>query len=428
MTYDEALSYIHSLSKFGSKPGLTRVSRLVSLASNPHKDLKFIHIAGTSGKGSTASFCASILKSAGLKVGLYTSPYIIDFRERFQINGSPIAKNDFCRLCEMLIPFVEKLNREGDIITEFEFNTVLGFLWFKEQKCDIVCLEVGMGGRFDATNLIDAPLVSVITRIGLDHTAFLGNTVSEIAFEKCGIIKKGSKVVCYPNQRSEALSVIEKTAKEQGCALSIPSLSDISDTELSLGGSTFTFEGKRYSLKMSGEHQIHNAVTAIYAIGCLSEYGINIPTSAIKTGLSDVTCPARLEVISQNPTVIIDGAHNADKVSALYEHIKSYKGKIVAICGMLADKDYEGAVSKIAPLCKSIVAVTPQNPRALLAEDMAKTSRVFCSDTSAAGSISEASRLALSKLEGDDILLCWGSLYIAGEVKRELEQILDGNN
>ncbi len=424
MNYDEALSYIHSLSKFGSKPGLTRVSRLVSLASNPQKSLKFIHIAGTSGKGSTASFCASILKNAGFKVGLYTSPYIIDFRERFQINGSPIPKNDFCRLCEILIPLVEKLNCEGDIITEFEFNTVLGFLWFKEQKCDIVCLEVGMGGRFDATNLIDAPLVSVITRIGLDHTAILGNTIEEIAFEKCGIIKKGSSVVCYPNQRDEALKVISQISKERGCALHTPSLSDISDTELSLGSSAFTFKGERYSLKMSGEHQIHNAVTAIYAIYCLSEYGINIPTSAIKTGLSEINCPARLEVISQNPTVIIDGAHNADKVSALYEHIKAYKGKIVAICGMLADKDFEGAVSKIAPLCKSIITVTPQNPRALSAEDMAKTSRDFCSDCTAAGSINEASRLALKKLCKGDILLCWGSLYIAGDVRRELEEKL----
>ncbi len=424
MTYDEALSYIHALSKFGSKPGLTRVSRLVSLASNPHKDLKFIHIAGTSGKGSTANLCASILKNAGLKVGLYTSPYIIDFRERFQINGALIPKDDFCRLCEKLIPLVEKLNNEGDIITEFEFNTVLGFLWFKEQKCDIVCLEVGMGGRFDATNLIDAPLVSVITRIGLDHTAFLGNTFSEIAFEKCGIIKKGGKVVCYPNQRSEALSVIEKTAKERECSLSIPSLSDISDIELSLDGSSFSFEGEKYLLKMSGEHQIHNAVTAIYAIYALSECGIDIPLSAIKAGLSDVSCYARLEVISQNPTIIIDGAHNADKVSALYDYAASFKGRIVAICGMLSDKDFEGAVSKIAPLCKSIVAVTPDNPRALSAEQMAEVSRKFCSDSIAAGSIKEAATLAFSKLSEGDILLCWGSLYIAGEVRGELMNLL----
>ena len=425
MTYNEALDYIHSLSKFGSKPGLDRVSRLVSLAENPHKDLKFIHIAGTSGKGSTASFCASILAAAGLKVGLYTSPYIIDFRERFQINGQLIPKEDFCRLCKKLIPLVEKLNSEGDIITEFEFNTVLGFLWFKEQKCDIVCLEVGMGGRFDATNIIDAPLVSVITRIGLDHTAYLGNTISEIAFEKCGIIKNGCSVVCYPNQRKEALDVIKSTAKERNCSISIPSLSDIGKVSLSLSASSFSFKGEDFKLNMPGEHQIHNAVTAIYAVKALSDNGFDIPIFAIKEGLENVRCFARLEVIFQNPTVIIDGAHNADKVSALYDYVKPYKGRIIAICGMLRDKDFEGAVLSIAPLCKSIITVTPDNPRALSAQEMAEVSSGFCSDCIASTSIKEAASTALSKLSEGDILLCWGSLYIAGEARDALLNLLD---
>lgn len=424
MNYNDALEFVHSLSKFGSKPGLERVSRLVSLAGEPQKDLKFIHIAGTSGKGSTASLCASILKSAGLKVGLYTSPYVIDFRERFQIGGELIPKEDFCKLCKRLIPLVKDLNAQGDIITEFEFNTALGFLWFKEQKCDIVCLEVGMGGRFDATNLIDAPLVSVITRIGLDHTAYLGNTCAQVAFEKCGIIKKGSSVVCYPDQREEALKVIEKTAKENDCRLSIPSLSSISEISLGLLGSQFVFEGEKYELSMPGEHQVHNAITAIYAVKALKEYGFDVSVSAIKEGLKRVKCAARVEIISENPIVVIDGAHNADKVSALYDFAKQFDGKIVAICGMLSDKDFEGAVSKIAPLCKAIVTVTPQNPRALSADAMAEVSKKYCSNVTTAQSSADAVTKAFSKISESDILLCWGSLYIAGEIREEIKKFL----
>lgn len=414
MNYNEALAYIHSLSKFGSKPGLDRVSRLVSLANNPQNDLKFIHIAGTSGKGSTANYCASILKKAGLKVGLYTSPYITDFRERFIINGEMISKADFCRLCELLIPLVKKLNDDGDIITEFEFNTVLAFLWFKEQKCDIVCLEVGMGGRFDATNIIPTPLVSVITKIGLDHTAILGETISEIAFEKCGIIKNGGICVSYPEQRSDAKKVIEKTCFERNCTLFIPNLSDIKNIKTSLTSSTFEFDGHTIKINMPGVHQIYNAVTAIYAI---KNSGLNIGYDIIISALTEVKCPARLEILSEKPLIIIDGAHNADKISALYDFIKFFKGKIVAVCGILKDKDFSIAAKKIAPLCRKIVTVTPDNPRALPSEQLCEVCREFCQDVISKKTIKDGALYAFDSLKDDEILLCWGSLYIAGEVR-----------
>ncbi len=421
MNYTRALDYIHSLSKFGSKPGLDRVSRLVSLANNPQNDLKFIHIAGTSGKGSTASFCASILKIAGLKAGLYTSPFVIDFRERFQINSDLISKEDFCRLCEKLIPLAEKLNSEGVIITEFEFNTALAFTYFKEQKCDVVCLEVGMGGRFDATNIISSPLVSVITSIGLDHTDYLGGTVSKIAFEKCGIIKENSNVVSYPLQKPEALEVIENSCKERNCNLTVPYLKNIEIIKETIDGSEFFYNGQKYALNMAGRHQIYNAVTAICAINAL---GLGISYEAIFEGLNAVKCPARLEVISQNPLVLIDGAHNSDKVLALYEHIRDYKGKIVSICGMLKDKEYEKSASLIAPLCKSIITITPNSPRALSAKEMAEVSKKYCKDCACAPTIKEAVSLALAKLNKDDMLLCWGSLYTAGELKEEFKRVL----
>jgi len=424
MNYNEALNYIHSLSKFGSKPGLDRVSRLVSLAENPQKDLKFVHIAGTSGKGSTANMISAILQKAGLKVGLFTSPYIIDFKERFMINGKKIAENDFCRLVERLLPLVKKLNDEGIIITEFEFNTVLGLMYFKEQQCDIVCLEVGMGGRFDATNIIDAPLVSVITSIGLDHTDVLGDTIEKIAFEKCGIIKKGCTVVSYPLQREAALSVIKDICNEKGCSLSIPSLSYLKIKNQDIFSSEFTYNGNNYLLNMSGEHQIYNALAAITAAKELIKLGYKISDSALFEGILSVSLTARLEIISKKPLIIIDGAHNADKVKALYTFAKQFKGKIIAVCGMLRDKDYLSAASLIAPLCKSIVTVTPQNNRALTASDMAAALLPYCDNITAVDDISQGAKLAFSLLKGDDVLLCWGSLYIAGEVRDTLSSLL----
>ena len=423
MDYNKALSFIHSLSKFGSKPGLERVYRLVSLAGNPEKSLKFIHIAGTSGKGSTASYCASILKQCGYKVGLFTSPYVLDFRERFMINSEIIPKDDFGRLCEYLIPLVKKMNDDSQIITEFEFNTVLGLLWFKEQNCDVVCLEVGMGGRFDATNIIPPPLVSVITRIGLDHIAILGNTISQIAFEKCGIIKEGD-VVSYPNQKDDAKEVIERVCKERNCTLYMPDLNSLSNINLKLTGSNFNFEGESYTLNMSGEHQIHNAITAIYTAKLLEKKGFIIPQNAVKKGLEDVKCAARLEVISQSPTIIIDGAHNADKVRALYDYVKGFKGKIVSVCGLLKDKDFETEAELMAPLCKKIITVTPDNPRALSAEEFKDICRKYCDDVECASSVSLGTKKAFESLQNDDILLCWGSLYIAGEVRETLLSLL----
>ena len=424
MNYNAALDFIHSLSKFGSKPGLKRVSRLVSLVNNPQNSLKFIHIAGTSGKGSTANFCASILKEANFKVGLYTSPFIVDFRERFMINGQMISQEDFCRLTEYLIPYTEILKSEGEQITEFEFNTVLGFLWFKEQNCDVVCLEVGMGGRFDATNIIEKPLVSVITSIGLDHTDYLGNTIDKIAFEKCGIIKQGCPCVCYPLQKKDAEKVIFDICKQRDSKLTIPNVKDLNKTEILDDMSSYFYKGKGYTVNMAGEHQIYNSLTAIAAIQELNKKGFNITENDIIKGISSVKCPARLEIISKKPLIIIDGAHNADKISALYSYVKRFSGKIVAVCGMLKDKDYEKAAELIAPLCKKIITVTPQNPRALTSDELMKTVSQFCENCISAPSVSDGAKLAYSSLSDDDVLVCFGSLYIAGEVRQTILSII----
>ncbi len=304
---------------------------------------------------------------------------------------------------------------------------MLGLLWFSEQKCDVVCFEVGMGGRFDATNIIDSPEVAVITRIGLDHTAYLGNTLSQVAFEKCGIIK-GGDVVCYPEQKSEAYDKIKEICECKGSKLYTPQTVDITNVALSIGGSKFKFMGKDFVLNMAGEHQIYNAVTAICAVETLEKCGILADYDATFRGLESVRCAARIEVVYEKPLMIIDGAHNNDKISSLYDVVKDYKGKIVSVCGMLRDKDFEAAVKMIAPLCKRIYTVSPDNPRALTSEEFALVCREYCDEVCASPSIQSAVKNAVSSLKQGDIFLSWGSLYIAGEIKSEISSLLDRKN
>lgn len=418
MTFKQALDYVHSLSKFGSKPGLERVSRLAALMGNPQDSLSFIHFAGTSGKGSTAAYTAAMLTAAGYKTGLYTSPFVVDFRERFRVNDKKISQEEFCCLLEKMQPALQKLSEQGIIITEFELITVLGFLWFSMQQCDFVCLEVGMGGRFDATNIIKPPLCAVLCSIGLDHTEYLGETIDKIAFEKCGIIKPGSRVVSFPFQKPEAIQVITARCLTCGCSPILPDTASLEELSADLFGSTFCYRGVQYRLRMPGRHQILNAVTALCTMDVLSDCGFSVPQEARSAGLYKVHCPARLELISRRPLIMIDGAHNADKVAALADTVASYSGRIVAVCGMLRDKDYIASAQKIGPLCRTCITVTPQNPRALSAEEMADALRPFCKSSTPAPDFDTAVELALSQMQNDDLLLCWGSLYIAGDLRR----------
>jgi len=260
-----------------------------------------------------------------------------------------------------------------------------------------------------------------MTSIGLNHTDYLGNTISKIAFEKCGIIKESSNVISYPMQKPEALEVIKNNCIEKNSFLYIPSLDKLKIISESIDGSRFIYDEQEYTLNMAGRHQIYNAITAICAVSTLK---LGVTYEAIFKGLEAVKCPARLEVISQNPLIVIDGAHNSDKVLALFEYIKGYKGKIVSICGMLKDKEYEKSASIIAPLCKSIITIAPNNPRALSAREMAEVSKKYCEDCTSAENIKDAVLLAISKLNKNDMLLCWGSLYTAGELKKEFKRAL----
>lgn len=417
LSYEDALSYIESTLMFGLKPSLARISRLLSLLGNPEKSLKFIHIAGTNGKGSTANACASVLKEAGYKTGLFTSPYIIDFRERMIIDGVMISKTDLTREVEKIMPLVKKVTDEGLKPNEFEVITALAFDFFKNQGCDIVVLEVGLGGSFDATNIIEKPLVSVITSISLDHTKILGDTVSEIASEKCGIIKNGGVTVTAPNQKIDALEVIMKSCAERNNRLIIPNINSVKVLLDDFEGTAIEYGGLNIHIPLPGKHQILNFITAVEALKTLNTQGFNLSDAVIEKGLSKVSFPARLEILCREPLMIIDGAHNPGGIETLCSYIKSYLNEPpVIILGMLADKDYETSIAAVAALAKAVVTLKPENARALDEEKSAQIAGKCCKNVYALINYREALIKAIEIRDKAPIIVC-GSLFLAAKMR-----------
>ena len=407
MNYNEALEYIHSLQVFGSVPGLERIGELLGKLGNPQNDLRFIHVAGTNGKGSVSTMLSEIHRAAGGRTGLYTSPYVVDFRERIQLNGEYIEKEDLARL-------TEKVKATGVHVTEFEFITALAFLYFKEKKCDLVVLEVGLGGRFDATNIITAPLCSVITRIDLDHTDYLGDTVEKVAAEKCGIIKEGAPTVTYPDQPEGALAVIKTSAPE----LTVADKNEIKTLESDLFGNRFIYKGEEYKTTLVGRHQIFNAVTAIEAA---KKVGI-ASLEDIKKGLLSAIIPARVEVLSREPLVVLDGSHNPNGADALASFMADYGNDSVALIGMMADKDCELFLKRIMPYCKSAVTVTvKENPRSISADNLKKLAEKYCNSVVAAENYDEAIKTAFESSDGKSPLFVCGSLYLACSLREKLK-------
>ena len=376
MNCEEAIAYIHSLEKFGIRPGLERISELCKLLGNPQIGMKFIHVAGTNGKGSTSTFISNILKYAGCNVGLYTSPYVIDFRERIQYNGSMIEPDELAEC----VTEVKRIQQKADFIaTEFEAVTAAAFLYFKRKKCDYVVLEVGLGGRFDATNVIPSPVAAVIASISMDHMAVLGNTIEKIAFEKCGIIKEGSTVISYPLQRPEALAVIKKTCTDKQVPLIFPDI-----TKLRIGKSDL--------------------------------HGTNAEYKNIKFILL---------LISEKPTVILDGGHNEDCAEALREFIIKNSGgkRIIAVTSMMADKDYNKYLSLVLPLVSETVTCRANVPRALESDELAAAAFAYCPMVTDIPNPEAAVKAALERAENDDIVIICGSFYLAGEVRAYLKEV-----
>ena len=396
MKIDETLNYIHSLGAFSHNASFERITEVCQRLGNPQNDFKCIHIAGTNGKGSVNTFVSSVLKEAGYRVGAFVSPYIVDFCERMQINGEYISHDDLCRLSQKVIDTMVDL-------TEFEFITAVGFLYFSENKIDVAVLETGLGGRFDATNVISAPLVSVITKIGLDHTAVLGETIEQIAAEKCGIIKDNKVVTTY-NQSQNAFKVITSSSKN----VITPNQSDLSSVKISVLGNSFCYKKECYKTNLGGAYQIENALVAIET---LKNCGLEISDASIKKGLESAFIPARFEVVSKKPLMVIDGAHNPDGADVLCEALKDYEN-ITAIIGVMKDKNYREVLAKTLPLCKKIICVKPSVPRALAADELAQEAQKYCSDVLAVENIEDA----LLHLDNNPTFV-FGSLYLASEIR-----------
>jgi dihydrofolate synthase / folylpolyglutamate synthase len=426
MTYEETLKKIDTYHRFSREPGLERIKELLRRLGNPQKELRAVHVAGTNGKGTTSTLLASILTAAGYRTGLTVSPHVCDFRERLQLNGQMIPRQEFVAIAQRVFAEADEMLAEGLQLTEFEVITAMAFLWFAEQKCDVAVLEVGLGGRFDATNVIESPLVSVIVSISLDHTEVLGDTVEKIAAEKCGIIKPGCPVVCSPGEPQGALEVIRRTAKERGCALTEASLEGIQILSSGLAGTQLKYRGETLRLSFPGKHQVQNAATVLSAVEVLRSSGLNISSDALRNGFSNARLPARFEVLSENPPVLIDGAHNPGGTSALAATLRSCLPgkKIVAVMGMMADKDAAHAVRNLSGLFSYVAATVPPSPRGMSAEQFAALWRKAGTEADAAQNPQEALRLACARLEPGCALVVCGSLYLAGELREPLRKLL----
>ena len=425
MDYNEAVNYIHGAHKFGWKLGLHNISTLLSLMGNPHKKLKYVHVAGTNGKGSTVSFISSILIQSGYKVGIFTSPYLERFTERIKINNEEISEKDLARITEFVRKKVDIMLERGESHpTEFELITAIAFQYYYEQECDVVVLEVGLGGRLDSTNVIDASLVSVITTISYDHMDRLGTTLGEIAFEKAGIIKWGGDVVVY-QQESEADEVLKRVCTEREAVMHRVDFSDIKDIEFGIEGQVFNL-GRYQSLRIPllGEHQAKNAAIAVKACEIIAGKDFNITEDSIRKGLVYARWPGRFEVMKKSPAFIIDGAHNAEGAKVLSETLQKYfpDRKILFIVGVLKDKDFKSIIKPVLHLAKGFITVTPDSERALPAKDLAMFINNYCKNVSIGDTIEEAVETSLAAASPDDVVCAFGSLYCIGRIRKYLTQ------
>lgn len=427
MTYQDALEKINSRLLFGMRPGLERIEALLHRLGDPHKSLRYVHVCGTNGKGTTCTLTASVLQECGYKVGKNTSPYVLDFRERFQINGEMIAPEELARVMDQIWPVVEELDREGCQVSEFELVTAVAFVWFAAQGCDVAVMEVGMGGAYDATNVIPTPEAAAVTSISLDHTAWLGDTVEQIAREKAGVIKPGGRVVLYPEQRPGVREIVESARQSQGAALRVPDLSRFRVVNESIDGTDFIAEGLALHTPFLGAHQVKNAAVALEVLKILRERGFVIPDQAVQAGFAKAFLPARMEVLSRRPLCLLDGGHNPGCAQALREALERHvPGRKAAVVGMMADKDSAAALEIVGPLFSKVVAVRPDNPRALDAEALARTAARFCPEAVAAASCAQALDLAMEGLGPEDALIVCGSFYLAAEMRDLLRERFGG--
>ena len=414
MDYDQALKYIEGVSYLGVKPGLERVSALLGRLGHPERKTRFVHVAGTNGKGSTSVMTASALSACGYKTGLYTSPHLARVNERMRLDGAEIPDGEFARVVSALASAAEGL---AEPCTEFELLTAAALLWFAEAGADIAVLEVGMGGRFDATNVIPRSECAVITNIGLDHTAVLGDTVEAIAAEKAGIFK-GGRAVCY-DLPDNVYAVLRAAAERTGTALTRADFSLLEPLADSIEGQRFRFAGGEYSIRLLGAHQLKNAAVALTALDALRAAGWDIPTEAAQKGLASAVWPARFELVERAPLFVVDGGHNPQCVAATAEAIRRYMpgGHCVILMGVLADKNWSAMIDILADVAEGFVCAAPDSPRALPAADLGAELLRRGLHAEVCSSVPEAVEAAKALAGPDGAVCSVGSLYMSGAVR-----------
>lgn len=423
MSFDP-VAWINTPRWQASRLGLERMADLLERLGRPQDDLRFVHVAGTNGKGSVCAYLAAMLEAAGYRVGLFTSPFILCFEERVRVNGENITPEGLKRAVAAVRPVAEAMEAEtGDHPTEFELMAAVAFEHFRAEACDIVVLEVGLGGRLDATNVIEMPEVSVITRIGLDHTDLLGDTLAAIAGEKAGIVKAGRPVVSWP-QEGEARAVIEAVCAERGCALAVPDFAQLAVEPLDGAAlRRFAYRGRSFETRLLGSYQPANAAVALEAAGVLAGLGWDIPAEAQFAGIAEARWPGRFEVVAAEPLTIIDGGHNPQGARALAESLADLlgaegRGAVTFAMGVLADKDWRPMVDAVAPWAAAFVAYAPDNPRALPAADLAAGIQERCAaPVTCAPSAAEALARARRQAGPDGVVVAFGTLYAIADLQ-----------
>lgn len=424
MDYKQSRAYIDEAAKYGAVLGLDNMREMLKRLGNPQDSLSYVHVAGTNGKGSVIAYLYHTLTHAGYRVGRYISPTLYSYRERLEVAGERISHGDFANVITAISEVIHGMTEEGlPHPTPFEIETAAAFLYFKEQNCDLVLLEVGMGGNMDATNIIKNTRLAVLVSVSMDHMSFLGNTLGEIAEKKAGIIKPGCKVVTTKQQK-EAEQVILSVCEKQGVPYVISDPSEAEILEESVFGQKFTYEGESYEIPLAGVYQKENAVLALHALELLDEMGWHTTLQQRKEGLAGTCWQGRFTVINKKPLFIVDGAHNPGAADQMAESIRHYfKGKdLIYIMGVFADKDYDAVLQKTAHFAQKIFTIqTPDNPRALPAEELARAARKYNSSAESTESIQEAVNKALTLAKEEDVILAFGSLSFIGELTKAVQ-------
>ncbi len=423
MTIEETMAYIHATEWQGSRPGLSRITALCRALGDPQRHLRCIHIAGTNGKGSTSAMLASVLRAAGYRTALFTSPYIYRFGERMQIDGEPISDEALCRIMEEVRPHADAMD---DRPTEFELITAAAFLWFFREGVDVAVIEVGLGGRLDATNVIEDPLLSVVTGISLDHTAILGDTVEAIAREKAGIFKTGAPAVAG-FVSPEVRAVLAAEAAARGVAITFADPGALTVGEVTPYGTTFSYrEEDDVRIPFAALYQPSNAALVLEALTLLRQGGLTIPEEALRRGMASVTWPARFEYLSHSPDVVFDGSHNPEGIAAAAASIaRLYSERLLLLTGVMRDKDYTAMIATLSQMTAEVFCVRPDNPRALDAVALAEAWRTGGAEATPFPTVEAAMRAALRRAKETGMpLFILGSLYLYREARDAFDAVI----